>query len=118
MREAELAPMEYLELAINLIPQEHDEVTAQGVLSRTQAAFNRYLSDAQRREIAPRLEQMLTRRMVNAESAGLRITNFRAFEGVASASSSSSSLRRRSSSSGTRATVFMKVSRWPGAHIA
>ncbi|MDQ3818758.1 MAG: hypothetical protein M3362_13910, partial [Acidobacteriota bacterium] len=74
---------EYIELAIRLMPQERDEVTAQGVLARAQTAFNRYLRDAQQREIAPRLEQMLMDRMMNAETQGLRITNFRAFEGVA-----------------------------------
>ena len=83
VREAELAPLAYLELAIKLIPQERDEVTAQGILSRAQTAFNRYLSEAQQREIAPRLEQTLQERMMKAESLGLRITNFRAFQSVA-----------------------------------
>ena len=94
VREAELAPGEYIELAIKLIPQEHDEVTAQGVLARTQTAFNRYLSDAQRREIAPRLEQMLADRMTSAETQGLRITNFRAFEGIAMTTASRESLKK------------------------
>jgi aminopeptidase N len=83
VREAELAPARYIELAIRLIPAERDEVTAQGVLSRVSAAFNRYLSDAERQELAPRLEQMLDRRMMKAETAGLRITSFRAFQGIA-----------------------------------
>ncbi|HEX8845250.1 MAG TPA: M1 family aminopeptidase [Pyrinomonadaceae bacterium] len=83
VREAELAPAEYIELAIRLIPGERDEVTAQGVLGRVQAAFNRYLSEEQQRSLAPRLEEMLELRMMNAETAGLRITNFRAFQGVA-----------------------------------
>jgi aminopeptidase N len=83
VREAELAPAAYIELAIKLIPQERDEVTAQGVLGRVAAAFNRYLSDAQRQAIAPRLEKMLAARMMNAETPGLRITNFRAFQSIA-----------------------------------
>jgi aminopeptidase N len=83
VREAELAPALYIELAIKLIAQERDEVTAQGVLARVQGAFNRYLSDAQRRAVAPRLEQMLSERMMNAETPGLRITSFRAFQGIA-----------------------------------
>ncbi|HKC65265.1 MAG TPA: M1 family aminopeptidase, partial [Pyrinomonadaceae bacterium] len=94
VREAELAPLEYLELAIRLIPQEHDEVTAQGVLARAQTAFNRYLSDAQRREIAPKIEQMLADRMINAETQGLRITNFRAFEGVAMTTAARETLKK------------------------
>jgi aminopeptidase N len=83
VREAELAPADYIELAIKLIPQERDEVTAQGILSRVSSAFNRYLSDAQRQALAPRLEQMLAARMMNAETPGLRITNFRAFQAIA-----------------------------------
>jgi aminopeptidase N len=83
VREAELAPADYIELAIRLIPHERDEVTAQGILNRVQAAFNRYLSDAERQAIAPRLEKMLAARMMNAETVGLRITNFRAFQSIA-----------------------------------
>ncbi|HEX8889531.1 MAG TPA: ERAP1-like C-terminal domain-containing protein, partial [Pyrinomonadaceae bacterium] len=83
VREAELAPSVYIELAIKLMPEEKDEVTAQGVLSRVAGAFNRYLSDKQREEIAPRLEEMLSDRMMNATTAGLRITSFRAFQSVA-----------------------------------
>jgi aminopeptidase N len=83
VREAELAPADYIELALKLIPQERDEVTAQGVLSRVSAAFNRYLSNAQRQELAPRLERILADRMMNAETPGLRITSFRAFQSVA-----------------------------------
>lgn len=83
VREAELDPKLYLELAIKLIPQERDEVTAQGVLARVQTAFNRYLGDKERETLAPRLESVLAERMFKAETAGLRITSFRAFQGVA-----------------------------------
>jgi aminopeptidase N len=94
VREAELAPSAYIELAIKLIPQERDEVTAQGVLSRVQAAFNRYLSDAQREAVAPRLEKMLAARMMNAETPGLRITNFRAFQNIAWTSEARETLKK------------------------
>jgi aminopeptidase N len=94
VREAELAPAAYVELAIKLMPQERDEVTAQGVLARVQAAFNRYLSDAQRKELAPRLERMLADRMLNAETAGLRITSFRAFQGVATTDEGRATLKK------------------------
>lgn len=94
VREAELAPADYIELAIKLIPQERDEVTAQGILSRVATAFNRYLSDRQRQEIAPRLEEMLAARMMNAETPGLRITNFRAFQSIALTSEARETLRK------------------------
>jgi aminopeptidase N len=94
VREAELAPNAYIELAIKLIPQERDEVTAQGVLSRVQAAFNRYLSEAQRQLIAPRLEQMIAARMLSADTAGLRITNFRAFQSIAMTNKARETLKK------------------------
>jgi aminopeptidase N len=94
VREAELAPADYIELAIKLIPQERDEVTAQGVLARVQTAFNRYLSAEQQRSLAPRLEEMLSARMMNAEAVGLRITNFRAFQGVAMTDAARETLKK------------------------
>ncbi|MDT4954929.1 MAG: aminopeptidase [Acidobacteriota bacterium] len=94
VREAELAPNTYIELAIKLIPQERDEVTAQGVLSRVQTAFNRYLSQAQRQLIAPRLEQMIAARMLSADTAGLRITNFRAFQSIAMTDEARATLKK------------------------
>ncbi len=94
VREAELAPTAYIELAIKLMPHERDEVTAQGVLARVQAAFNRYLSEAQRKELVPRLERMLTDRMLSAETAGLRITSFRAFQGVATTDEGRATLKK------------------------
>jgi aminopeptidase N len=83
VREAELAPSRYIELAIKLVPEERDEVTAQGVLGRVSSAFNRYLSAAEQREFAPRLERVVADRMMNAGTVGLRITAFRAFQGIA-----------------------------------
>ncbi|MDT5062542.1 MAG: aminopeptidase [Acidobacteriota bacterium] len=94
VREAELAPNAYIELAIELLPQERDEVTAQGVLSRVQTAFNRYLSQAQQQLIAPRLEQMIAARMLNADTAGLRITNFRAFQSIAMTDTARGTLKK------------------------
>ena len=83
VREAELAPSEYIELGLKLVGAERDEVSAQSILSRMSAAFNRYLSDEQMREVAPRLERLLAERMMNAQTAGLRITYFRALQSVA-----------------------------------
>ncbi len=83
VREAELAPADYLELGIRLVARERDEVTAQAILGRLQTAFNRYLSDEQRREIAPHLEEMVFDGMMRAPTLGLRITYFRAFQTIA-----------------------------------
>jgi aminopeptidase N len=83
VREGELAPTAYIELAVKLLPAERDEVTAQSILARVSTAFNRYLSDEQSRGLATRLERLLSERMLRAETPGLRITYFRAFHAVA-----------------------------------
>ncbi len=94
VREAELAPLDYLEMALKLLPTERDEVTAQSILSRVSTAFNRYLSDEQMQAIAPRLERLLSERMLTAESAGLRITYFRAFLSVAMTDEARATLKK------------------------
>lgn len=83
VREAELAPADFVELGITHVAREQDDVTLQFVLARVQTAFTRYLSDAQQRAIAPRLEALIYDRMLHAETPGLRITYFRAYREVA-----------------------------------
>jgi aminopeptidase N len=94
VREAELAPLDYMELAVKLLPQERDEVTAQSVLSRASTSFNRYLSSEEMRRVAPRLERLLSERMMNADTAGLRITYFRAFQAVATTDDAREQLKK------------------------
>ncbi|HLM54538.1 MAG TPA: M1 family aminopeptidase [Pyrinomonadaceae bacterium] len=79
VREAEMAPAEFVELTIREAARERDDVALQFILSRAQTAFTRYLSEGQQRGLAPRFEAMLRERMLNAETAGLRITYFRTF---------------------------------------
>ena len=83
VREAEMSPLAYLELATRHVAHERDEVVAQAILARMETAFNRYLSDEQRRELAPRLEKMLSEQMFRAATAGMRITYFRAYRQMA-----------------------------------
>ncbi len=61
-----------------------DESTIAMLLSRTATAMNYYLSDAQRTELGPRVEEMLIERMRNAPGLGQRITYYRAFLNMAS----------------------------------
>jgi aminopeptidase N len=83
VREAELAPSSYLKLAVRHLGEERDEVTVQSITGRVRTAFNYYLSEGQRRELAAGLEQVLMDRMMRAETVGLRITYFRAFQAIA-----------------------------------
>ncbi len=83
VREAELAPSEYIELAVKNLGAERDEVTVQSILNRISLAFNSYLTEAQAREVAPRLERLLYEGMMKSEKQGLRITFFRGFQAMA-----------------------------------
>jgi aminopeptidase N len=84
VREAEMPPTEYLQLALKLLPAETDEELTQSLLSRVTTAFQRYLSPAQQAASVSRIEALCFDRMLKATELGLRITYFRAFRGVAS----------------------------------
>jgi aminopeptidase N len=83
VREAEMAPAEFLELVIRHAPREIDDVALQFVLARAQLAFTRYLSATQTRALAPRFEAMLREGMRKPGAAAVRITYFRTFRDVA-----------------------------------
>ena len=83
VREAELAPADFVELAIDNAARETDDVMLAFILSRAQTAFTRYLSDAQRAALAPRLERALYDGMTRASTPGQRITYFRTYREVA-----------------------------------
>jgi len=59
VRDAELAPAVFIEFALAAAAAEGDDVVLAGLLARIEAAFRRYLSDAQRAQLAPSLEAAL-----------------------------------------------------------
>jgi aminopeptidase N len=83
VRDARLAPLAYLDLALPQARRETDEVTVASLLNRAQVAFRWYLSDAQRAAAAPRVEAALADGMANAAEPGLRVTYFRTFADAA-----------------------------------
>jgi aminopeptidase N len=82
VRDARLAPLAYIDLALAQAPRETDELTLASLLGRTQTALRWYLSDAQRAAVAPRVEAALEQGMTGATEKGLRITYFRAYVGA------------------------------------
>ena len=84
VREAELAPQDYVALVIKNINVETDESTIQTLLGRVSTAMNYYLSDKQREELATQIEAVLIEKMQNAPTLGQRITFNRAFLNIAS----------------------------------
>jgi aminopeptidase N len=82
VREAELAPSRFLAYTIAQIPKTRDDIALGGLLARMDAAFRRYLDDAQRDAIAPALERAL--RADNAPAGSSRsLLLTRAFIGIA-----------------------------------
>ena len=84
VREAELAPAEYVELVIKNINVETDEGTIQTLLGRVGTALNYYLPDKKREELAQRLETVLGEKMLSSNTLGQRLTFYRAYLNIAS----------------------------------
>jgi len=77
VRDAQLAPLAYIDLVIRVAAAERDPVTLTTLLGRAQAAFLRYCSVVQRDAVAPRLEGLLVEGMLRADTQSRRITFFR-----------------------------------------
>jgi aminopeptidase N len=93
VREAELAPRDYVELVIKNINVETDESTIQTLLNRVSTAMNYYLSDAQSKELASQVETLLIDKMQNTPTLGQRITFYRALLNVASSEKARQTLK-------------------------
>jgi aminopeptidase N len=83
VREADLAPREYLDLSIRLLPAEGDLSLVQSILSNSTVALHRYVSDKTRAELAPQFEALTSTCMVRAKDHDLRILWFRGFRSMA-----------------------------------
>jgi aminopeptidase N len=83
VREAEMAPAEFVRLASEHAPRERDDVALQFVLARAVTAYTRYLSDEQRRAQAPAFERMLRAGATGAATTGERLTYLRAYRDAA-----------------------------------
>ena len=94
VREAELAPKDYVSLVIKNINLEKDEVTIQAILNRVSVAFSLYLSEQQAKELAPQVEKVLREKMLNAETLGQRITFYRAYLNIVSSDAAREDLKK------------------------
>ena len=59
VREARLAPSQFIDAAIRALPNEKDEQIAAGIVARIARATSSYLSESQRRDLLPRVETLL-----------------------------------------------------------
>ncbi|HXA85719.1 MAG TPA: M1 family aminopeptidase [Candidatus Dormibacteraeota bacterium] len=83
VREAEMDPREYIDLALRNLPEEQDESLAQSIIGRTITALHRYVSPEVREQLAPKMEALAADQMLHSPSQDMRITWFRALRGVA-----------------------------------
>ncbi len=83
VREAEMDPREYIDLALRLLPGEKDEALAQNIIGRTVAALHRYTSAEARAQLVPKVEALAYEQMLHSPEQDMRITWFRALRGVA-----------------------------------
>ena len=83
VREAQLAPRQFVELAAKSLPGETDEPLARSLLARVTLALHRYVSDETRRQLVPSLETLAAQQMLQSPDPNLRVVWFRALQGLA-----------------------------------
>jgi aminopeptidase N len=83
VRDAQLNPREYVDLALKTLPGETDESLAQDRIGHVGTALHRYVSPAQRAPLAARAEMMASNQMLHALDQDLRIVWFRGLRAVA-----------------------------------
>jgi aminopeptidase N len=93
VREAEMDPREYIDLALKNLPTEHDESLAQNIIGRTITALHRYVSPEVRVQLAPKMESLAADQMLHSPSQDMRITWFRALRGVAETANARAQLK-------------------------
>lgn len=82
VREAQLAPRDYIDLSLRLLPQEKDESLAQSLIGRTVAALHRYVSPEVRGQFVPKAEAQASDLMLHSPEPDLRIIWFRGLRGI------------------------------------
>jgi aminopeptidase N len=93
VREAEMDPRDYINLALKNLPTEQDESLAQNIIGRTITALHRYVSPEVRTQLAPKMEALAADQMMHSPSQDMRITWFRALRGVAETAKARSELK-------------------------
>ena len=83
VRNSELAPEDYLALALRLLPGEADETLTRSLLSHSTTALHRYVSPTIRSEYVPQFEALAADRMLHPADPDLRIAWFRSLQAIA-----------------------------------
>ncbi|HET7871189.1 MAG TPA: ERAP1-like C-terminal domain-containing protein, partial [Terriglobales bacterium] len=83
VREAELDPREYAELALRTLPQEKDSALAQSLIGRVATAMHEYVSPQVRAQLAAQAEKVAYDQMLHAPEQDMRIIWFRGLRAFA-----------------------------------
>jgi aminopeptidase N len=83
VRESKLSPRDFLEAAQDMLEDENEENLAQSITGHSVTALHRYVSDAARKKMVPRFENLANDRMNRASDLGMRIVWLRAFRALA-----------------------------------
>ncbi len=83
VREADLAPRDFLELALRLLPAEADEDLAQSLIGHVATGLHRYVNNEVRAQIMPKVETLAADRMLHSAEQDFRIIWFRGLRAVA-----------------------------------
>ena len=93
VREADLSPRDFVELALRLLPAETDESLAQNLISHVATALHRYVNPNVRAEMVPRAEALASSQMLHSPSQDLRIIWLRALRAIAESSTGRAQLK-------------------------
>ena len=83
VREAQLSPRDYLDVAQDMLEDEKEENLAQAITGHSVTALHRYISSTARDKLVPRFENLANDRINHADDVGLRIVWFRTFRSLA-----------------------------------
>ena len=113
VRQAELAPQEFLATALKALPAERDESLAQMLLANVATAMHRYLEDDARKQFAPQVEALASERISHSPDAGLRIVWMRGLRAMAEAPGGLAQLKALLSGKATIQGVELRsLDRW------
>ena len=113
VRDARLAPADYIDAATRALPAEQDEQVAAGILGRLSRATSGYLSDAQRASVAPHVEEMLLGVASDSKrSYGIRKSFLDTYIGIASSSGALVRLTTWLDSTAIAGTPLRQPTRW------
>jgi aminopeptidase N len=113
VREARLAPTQFIATAIRELPAEHDEQIASGIVGRIGRATSSYLSDAQKAAMSSDVEALfLAGASKSSNSYGLRKSQLDAYIGAARSPASLARLSAWLDSTSTAGMPLRQPTRW------